>query len=79
MRQFEYWSQLCLRVFFSNFLSIEPSYLVHRKKNFSKLNLLCILGPVASGKTEAASVFIKDFGFKEVNSGRTLAELLKLR
>ncbi|NOS70152.1 MAG: NUDIX domain-containing protein [Verrucomicrobia bacterium] len=78
MPQFEYWSQLCLRVFYAGAVRAEPWFFVRRRKAFTNLNMLCILGPVASGKTEATQVFKNDYNYSEVNSGRTLAGLLRI-
>lgn len=78
LRDFEYWSQLCLRTYFSEYVRAEPSYLIRRKKNFTRSSMLCILGPVGSGKTEATRVFTKDHGYTEINSGVLLSDILEL-
>jgi len=76
IRHFEYWSQLCLRTFFAEYVRAEPSFLIRRRMKFTHPHLLCILGPVGSGKTEATLVFTSDYGYTEINSGVILAELL---
>jgi hypothetical protein len=38
--------------------------------------VLCVLGPVGSGKTLATAVLKSDFGYEEINTGRVVAELL---
>lgn len=78
LRDFEYWSQLCLRTYFAEYVLAEPSYLVRRKKNFTRSNILCILGPVGSGKTEATHVFKEDYGYMEINTGMLLGDILNI-
>jgi dephospho-CoA kinase len=78
IRDFEYWSQLCLRTFFSEYVRAEPSFLIRRRTKFTHPHLLCVLGPVGSGKTEATLVFTSDYGYAEINSGVVLANLLGL-
>jgi dephospho-CoA kinase len=78
LRDFEYWSQLCLRAYFAEYVQAEPSYLIRRKKNFARSSILCVLGPVGSGKTEATGVFTKDYGYTEINSGVLLGDILGL-
>ena len=57
-------------------LRVEPSYLIRRKSKFKLPHILCVLGPVASGKTEATSVLRDDYGYAEENSGKILAKLM---
>lgn len=77
--QFEYWSQLCLRGFFSKSVETQPSFVVRRRKPLQPPHLLVILGEVGSGKTEATHLLSEEFGYREINSGRVLAGLLGLR
>lgn len=76
LRDFEYWSQLCLRTYFAPVVKALPSFLVRRKAPLMPPHLLCVLGPVGSGKTEAASILTRDYGYIEINSGRVLARLM---
>jgi len=78
LRDFEYWSQLCLRVYYPKLVSTQPSYLVRRKSPLKPPHVLCVLGTVGSGKSEATQVLKRDFGYWEVNSGQVLAKLLKV-
>lgn len=78
LERFEYWSQLCLRAFFSKVVREQPSYQIRRRQAFRKLHTLCVLGPIGSGKTEATRALVEDFHYEEVNSGRVLAGLLGL-
>lgn len=78
IREFEYWSQLCLREYFSNTVKAQASYLVRRRRPLAPPHTLCLVGQIGSGKTEAADVLKRDYGYKEVNSGRVLASLLDL-
>ncbi len=73
---FEYWSQLCLRTFFPDLVQAQPRYRIQRKTPLKSPHLLCLLGELGSGKSEATRVFKEDFGYVEINSGRVLAGLL---
>jgi predicted NUDIX family phosphoesterase len=76
--EFEYWSQLCLRRFFSDSVRAQPSYLITRRKTLQPPSILVILGEVGSGKTEATQLLARVFGYQVINSGRVLARLLGL-
>jgi predicted NUDIX family phosphoesterase/dephospho-CoA kinase len=76
MWDFEYWSQLCLRRFFRPLLHAAPAYQIRRKRPLKPPHILCVLGPVGSGKTETTRVLKEEFGYTEVNSGRIVADLL---
>jgi predicted NUDIX family phosphoesterase len=76
-REFEYWSQLCLREFFRGSESTQPSYLIRRRRPLQPPHILCMLGEVASGKTEATQLLAR-FGYRVINSGQIVAKLLKL-
>jgi len=75
---FEYWSQLCLREFAPALVLARPAYRILRKARLSPPHVLCVVGPLGSGKTLATAVLKRDFGYKEVNSGAVVAELLGL-
>ncbi len=77
--EFEYWSQLCLRYFFRNLIVTQPAYRILRRSVFSPPSILCIVGAVGSGKSEAISVLCNDYDFKEINSGRVVAKLLGIQ
>jgi predicted NUDIX family phosphoesterase len=74
--EFEYWSQLCLREYFSSAVHGQPSYLIRRKKQLTPPHILCILGTIGSGKSEATRVLKEDFNYIEINSGQIMAEIL---
>jgi len=76
LRQFEYWSQLALRSFYPTSVHAEPTFLVRRRRPFVTPHILCVMGPVGSGKSEATKVLRDEFGYIEINSGRVLAGLL---
>jgi predicted NUDIX family phosphoesterase len=76
IRDFEYWSQLCLREYYSSVVMIQPSYIVQRRAPLKPPHVLCVLGPLGSGKSEATRVLTKEFGYVEVNSGKVIAEIL---
>ena len=75
---FEYWSQLCIR----DVLRVPPptssSFVIRRKKQLRPPHILCVVGTVGSGKSEATRCLREDYGYQEVNSGRVLARLLGL-
>ncbi|PWU08165.1 MAG: hypothetical protein C5B47_05080, partial [Verrucomicrobia bacterium] len=76
MREFEYWSQLCLTAFFPSVIHTQPSYLIRRRTPFKRPNLLCVVGTLGSGKSVATSVLKREFGYTEINSGKVVAEIL---
>lgn len=76
LREFEYWSQLCLAVFFRDAIRTQPSYLIRRRTPFHRKHILCIIGGIGSGKSAATKILTREFGYAEVNSGRVVAELL---
>lgn len=75
---FEYWSQLCLRAYFPALVKTQPKYIVRRKAPFKIPHLLCVLGEIGSGKSEATRILKEEFGYLEINSGQVLSELLHL-
>jgi predicted NUDIX family phosphoesterase/dephospho-CoA kinase len=76
--RFEYWSQLCLREFYKPLVNEQPSFQIRRRNAFVRNHVLCVVGPIGSGKTQTTEVLVSDFGYTEVNSGRVLARLLNL-
>ena len=75
---FEYWSQLCLREFAPQLVRARPAFRFVRRKPLKPPHILCVIGPVGSGKTIATEVLKHSFGYQEVNSGKVLASLLKI-
>lgn len=75
IHRFEYWSQLCLRLY-EKIGKETPSYRVRRKTAFRNASILCLVGQIGSGKSEAAGILKDEFGYSDVNSGRVLSELL---
>lgn len=78
LRNFEYWSQLCLREFFSDVVKARPSYRIIRKRPFKTPHILCIVGNIGSGKSLVTDVLVRHFRYHEVNGGRVLARLLQI-
>src|SRR5580698_4197572 len=72
---FEYWSQLCLRQFAPQLIRARPAYRLIRKSPLRPPHLLCVIGPVGSGKTLATEVLREDFGYREINTGHVVAKL----
>jgi predicted kinase len=75
---FEYWSQMLLRALTSGTGEPVPSYVVRERPPLRAPHLVCVVGEVGSGKTEAARVLRDQFGYVEINSGRVMARLLRL-
>ena len=48
---FEYWSQLCLREFAPKLVRAAPAYRILHGATLQPPNLLCVVGPLGSGKT----------------------------
>lgn len=78
LRTFEYWSQLCLREYYAKEIHSQSSSRIIRKKGLKPPHVLCVLGAIGSGKTEATGILKRKFGYKEINSGRVLASILKV-
>jgi len=76
LREFEYWSQLCLTEFFKNAIRTLPSFVIRRRAPFQRKHILCIIGGVGSGKSAATDILTREFGYAEINSGRVMARLL---
>jgi len=78
LRDFEYWSQLCLAEFFEDAIRTRPSYVIRRHAPFHRPHILCIVGGIGSGKSAATKLLTDHFNYTEINSGRVLADLLTL-
>ena len=76
--EFEYWSQLCLREFLPRSINTSPSFKVWRRNCFRPPNVVCVIGPIGSGKTETIRILTHGYGFFQINTGRVLAHLLKM-
>ena len=75
---FEYWSQLCLRAFAPQLVRARPAFRFVRRTPLKPPHILCVIGPVGSGKTIATEVLKRYFDYQEVNSGKVLAGILKI-
>ena len=73
---FEYWSQLCLRQFAPDLIRARPAYRLLHKSSLKPPHIVCIIGPVGSGKTEATAVLKSEYGYEEINTGQIVAQLL---
>jgi len=78
LRTFEYWSQLFLRSQCRRLISDQPSFHIHRKRPLRPPHVLCVVGQIGSGKSEATATLRDEFSYAEINSGRILAELLNI-
>jgi predicted NUDIX family phosphoesterase/adenylate kinase family enzyme len=79
LSRFEYWSQLCLREFAAKLSSAQAAFLIRQRARMKPPHLLCVVGEVGSGKSEATRVLTSEFGYREINSGRILADLMGIR
>jgi predicted NUDIX family phosphoesterase/dephospho-CoA kinase len=77
--KFEYWSQLCLRQFLPLLAKTASAYQIVRSGRVSRASIICVIGALGSGKSEATRVLAHAFGYSEINSGRVLARLLGVR
>jgi len=75
---FEYWSQLCLREFFPSLARAAPAYRMRRRAPLRPPHVLCVVGEVGSGKSEAVECLQTDLGYTVINSGKVIAKLLGL-
>jgi predicted NUDIX family phosphoesterase/dephospho-CoA kinase len=75
---FEYWSQLCLRTFHKSLVQTSHAYRAIRKTPMTPPHVLCVLGEVGSGKSEATKILKEEYGYSEVNTGKLIAEIIKL-
>lgn len=76
---FEYWSQLCLREFEPRLTLARPAYRIIKRSPLRPPHILCLIGPVGSGKSLAAEVLREAFGYHEINTGKVLATLLGIK
>lgn len=76
LSEFEYWSQLALRGLYGSSPSTAAGYRVLHPSALARPHVVCLVGPVGSGKTEAAEGLHRLFGYALVNSGRVLASIL---
>lgn len=73
---YEYWSQLCLMAFHSRETITRPTFRIRRRRPLTPPNILVVLGGVGSGKSATTAVLRDDYGYFEVNSGRSVARAL---
>ena len=78
LHEYEYWSQLCLREFHKRGVQAQPSFRIINAGKFPRHHALCVLGGIGSGKTETTRTLVSEHGYRELNSGSTLAGLLDL-
>lgn len=76
LSEFEYWSQLTIRAFFQSSMKMVPGYKVQRKAVFRAPHILSVVGSIGSGKSATSKLFAEKYGYRTVNSGRVLADLL---
>lgn len=78
---FEYWSQLCLGSYFAPLVQMLPAYKILGKKmqkSLSAPHVLCIMGAIGSGKSEATGILKRNFAYSEINTGLIVADLMGL-
>ncbi len=75
--KYEYWSKLCIKEFYKDYVDFNCK--IHRVKNYSLAKhpkVIVIVGAIGSGKTEAAKILEKDFGYTFISSGQILQTLM---
>jgi len=78
LNEYEYWSQLCLRVFFPGLVKGLPRFRVIDAAPFTveTPHIVAVVGSIGSGKSVATRVLAEQFDYGVVESGRVLAGLL---
>lgn len=76
LSDFEYWSQICIRKYYPQALHTVPSYRIQRKNIFRGRHIACVVGAIGSGKSAATNALVNRAGYKQINSGQVLADLL---
>lgn len=76
--EFEYWSQLVLRQFYGATDKSSLGLRVIHPESLQQPHVLCVVGPVGSGKSEAVRELTKQHGYSAINTGQVLAGLLGL-
>ncbi len=74
--EFEYWSQLCWRTLSPETVRAQAEFRILRKKPFQAGHILVVVGGIGSGKSSATEILETKFGYRKVNSGKALAELM---
>lgn len=77
LNDFEYWSQLCLLTYYPAVTRGEPSVKIRKSMPLRRPHVLCVVGQIGSGKTEAAEILHQDLGYAVVNTGQVLAGVLR--
>ncbi|WP_158789130.1 HTH domain-containing protein [Granulicella sp. L46] len=78
LREFEYWSQLCLTEFYPHMVRTQPSSIIRRKAPFQGRHILCLIGGIGSGKSAATRILTAEYGYSEINTGRVMAKFIKM-
>lgn len=74
LNRYEYWSQLLLSLY-ATFERSATARIVHRAA-LVRPHVVCVVGPIGSGKSEAASALESELGYRSLNSGLAVASLL---
>lgn len=78
LSDFEYWSQLVIRSFFTSSMEMVPTYKIQRRSIFRGPHILCVVGSIGSGKSATSNLLRQRSGYTAVNSGQVLADLMGL-
>lgn len=79
LHEFEYWSQLCLRAYYADFIKLQPNYRAVHPGSLKNPRIICVVGKIGGGKTRVAKSLARVLGWEVANSGRILAHLLGLK
>lgn len=75
--EFEFWSHLIIRKFYSSFLTINPVVIKPVKFNILS-NILVFVGEIASGKTIICEILAEKLGFNHVSTRKCVAKLIEM-
>jgi predicted NUDIX family phosphoesterase/dephospho-CoA kinase len=78
LHHFELWSQMCIGRFSPELVNASPTVKVRRPSALRRAGVVCFVGQMGSGKTEAVNYMVEECGLSAINSGRVVAELLGL-
>jgi len=76
---YEYWSKLCIKEFFSSDVKIVCN--IHRAKNYELSKhpkVIVLVGAIGSGKTEAARILEKEYNYQMLSTGKILQQIMKV-
>jgi len=74
--EFEYWSQLCLRILYPSNVISESRFKIVRRAGLSSRRAIVVTGRIGSGTSETASYLSQRLGLPLVKTGALLQDLM---